>query len=279
MSTTYNIEETERWRESLDTSLRTEMGWLALAGLFWLEEGVNSVGSDPNCDVILPEGKAAARVAVLVRHGSIVTLVPVQNTGMRVNGVEATEQILQDDMAGQTPDYVELGDLTFVVIKRGELYGIRLWDRGHPQRTNFAGRRWFPIREDMCVVGHFMPHEPPRPIEITNILGDIEEMQAAGRVEFELAGQQHSLEALSSKGEQLFIIMRDASSGQATYAMGRFLMSAAPQAGLVTLDFNRAYNPPCAFTTFATCPMPPRENHLLIAIEAGERMPDKNVDR
>lgn len=272
MTIQYNHEETEYWREQLDASLRTETGWLALAGLFWLNEGPNSVGSDPDCDVALPTGKAAAHVATLMRQGSTVTLLPEGVSGLRVNAVAAVEQVLKDDVPGPA-DQLELGDLTFIVIKRGERYGIRLWDRNHPQRTSFAGRRWYPMREEMCVSGRFSPHEPPRPIEITNILGDVEEMQAAGSVEFVLAGQQQRLEALSTKSEQLFFILRDQSSGQSTYGMGRFLISDAPQDGLVTLDFNRAYNPPCAFTVYATCPMPPRENHLPIAIEAGELAP------
>lgn len=267
----YDTEATLRWRESQDANLRTETGWLALAGLFWLSEGANTVGSDPGCDIVLPEAKAPEWVATLVRHADTIRLVP-EVEGIHVNAEPASERVLQDDAGGQKPDMVEIGDLSFIIIKRGERYGVRLWDRTHERRTSFAGRRWYPINEDMCVQGRFTAYEPPRPIEISNILGDVEEMQAAGSVEFELAGQKQSLEALSTKGEQLFIILRDMTSGQSSYGMGRFLVTDGPQDGAVMLDFNRVYNPPCAFTDFATCPMPPRQNHLPIAIEAGELM-------
>jgi uncharacterized protein (DUF1684 family) len=173
--------------------------------------------------------------------------------------------------ATKDPTTITVGDLSLRVIKRGERYGIRLWDKNSPRRRAFAGLRWFPVRESYRVTARLVPHQGPKEIPIVNILGDVVKMTSPGILLFELGGRAHSLEPVVAEGGKLFIMFRDLTSGRSTYGAGRFLYADAPVNGQVTLDFNQAINPPCAFTPYATCPLPPRQNHLTVAIEAGER--------
>jgi uncharacterized protein (DUF1684 family) len=262
-------DEILRWRADMEARLRNEDGWLALAGLFWLHEGQNSVGADPASDVVLPAGKAPGRLATLRREGQQVWLEPQPGAGLLVNGEPATERELRSD-ASKPYDTLAIGDLSFFVIKRGERIGVRLRDRAHPRRTTFEGRRWYAVQEQYRVWGQLVRHDPPRTIAIPNILGDTELQDNPGAIEFTLQGQTLRLEATDIGSRQLFIIFRDQTSGVTTYGPGRFLTAAVNDDGVVDLDFNRAYSPPCAFTDYATCPLPPRENHLPLAIEAGE---------
>jgi uncharacterized protein (DUF1684 family) len=166
-------------------------------------------------------------------------------------------------------DLITLGDLTMVLIRRGTRHAIRLWDRRSPARQAFSGRRWYPLREAYRLTAHFVPHDPPHTLAVPNILGETEQRLSPGYAAFTINGQAHSLDAVT-EGEELFFIFRDQTAGDTTYAAGRFLKAAFPQHGQITIDFNRAYSPPCAFTAFATCPLPPPGNHLPVRIEAGE---------
>jgi len=156
-----------------------------------------------------------------------------------------------------------------IVIQRGARYGIRLWDNQSPARLNFAGTRWFPVKESYRVTAQFTSYPQPKMIPILNILGDTEPTPSPGFAMFELEGKQCRLEPVL-EGDQLFFMYKDATSGKETYPAGRFLYTALPADGKVVLDFNQAHNPPCAFTPYATCPLPPKQNHLSVAVEAGE---------
>jgi uncharacterized protein (DUF1684 family) len=259
----------EQWQAQMEASLRDADGWLALAGLFWLEEGQNSVGTDEACAIVLPIGSAPAQVGSFVREGARVTLHALPEVALHVNGEPATIRELRDDMSGGS-DLVTIGTLTMFVIKRGDRYGIRLRDSASPERQSFTGRIWYPAQQEYVVAAQFVAHAQPQTLYVPTVLGDIEEYQSTGFVTFTLHGQECRL-VPAETGKQLFFIIRDATSGHSTYGVGRFLKTDLPHNGMVTLDFNRAYNPPCAFTTYAICPMPPRENHLTVAIAAGER--------
>jgi uncharacterized protein (DUF1684 family) len=262
--------DVQRWRDSMEASLLADDGWLALAGLFWLNEGANSVGADQDSNVALPKGSAPARVAVLQRKGQQVTLLPEPDAGLMVNGEPAVERELRPDMSG-SPDLVTLGSLTFFLITRGERIGVRLRDTNSPDRQSFEGRIWYPVMPEYQVMARFLADATPQTILVPNILGDMEEQQSPGVAEFSLNGETLRLRPTTSKGGRLFFILRDSTSGSETYGMGRFLYTDAPKDGEVVLDFNRLYSPPCAFTPFATCPLPPRENYLTVPIAAGER--------
>lgn len=271
-------EDTERyiaaikaWRREMEASLRAEDGWLALVGLFWLPEGESSIGGDPACAVALPPDAAPAYVGSLLREGQRVILRAAPGAPITVNGEPATERELRSDADG-TPDLLQVGRLSLSLIRRGERLGIRVRDPQSPQRRTFAGRRWFPVDPAYRVTAQFEPHSPPRSVSVENVLGDSEERANPGRLRFVLQGQELSLEAFAAN-DRFFIVFRDASAGAETYEAARFLYTAAPGDGPVELDFNKAYNPPCAFSSYTTCPLPLRENILPLRVAAGELLP------
>jgi hypothetical protein len=181
--------------------------------------------------------------------------------------MDGTTRALRTD-TDSSPDIVTLGSLTMFVIERGGRYGIRLKDRNSRFRKEFTGLDYFPLDESYRVQARFVPE--PRKIPVLNILGQTEEMPSPGHVEFELAGRTLRLTPVQDSPDKLFFIFRDLTSGRETYGSGRFLYTNMPKAGRVELDFNKAYNPPCAFTPFATCPLPPKENRLPVRLAAGE---------
>jgi uncharacterized protein (DUF1684 family) len=260
--------EIESWRRRMEASLRADRGWLTLAGLFWLNEGANRFGTSPDNEIMLPGESAPAHAGSLVFHAGTVTLHAAAASGVTVNGQPATVVRLRSD-ADAAPDLVAVGDLTMLVIQRGKRHAIRMWDRRSPARAAFAGRHWRPVNEAYRLTARFMPHDPPRTVPVPNILGETEQRLSPGYAIFSINGQEHSLDAVT-EGDELFFIFRDQTAGDSSYPAGRFLKAALPQNGQITLDFNRAYSPPCAFTAFATCPLPPPRNHLPLRIEAGE---------
>jgi uncharacterized protein (DUF1684 family) len=261
-------DDVRRWRTSMEASLRAEDSWLTLIGLFWLQEGANRFGSAPENEIVLPAGKAPTIAGSFELAGGEVWLRTAGDAPVLVNGQPSADIPLRADADG-APDFVTLGDLEMFVIRRGDRFAIRARDRNHPARAAFSGRRWYTVDDAYCVTAAFAPHAAPTTFSILTVLGTVEERHSPGSLTFELRGQQHRLDALV-EGDQLFIIFRDQTSGATTYPAGRYLKAALPLDGAVTLDFNRAYSPPCAFTDFATCPLPPPQNRLSILVEAGE---------
>jgi uncharacterized protein len=256
------------WRADMESGLRANDGWLTLIGLFWLEPGRNRFGAAPDNPIALPAGKAPDVAGSFELLDGAVLLHVADGAPVLVNSRPAGVMPLRTDADGE-PDLVTLGDLTMFVIRRGDRFAIRARDRSNPARAEFAGRHWFPIDEAYCVAARFTPHAAPTTFAIQTILGTVEDRDSPGRLTFALGGQEHRLDALV-EGDKLFIIFRDQTSGETTYPAGRYLKAAMPRDGVVTLDFNRAYSPPCAFTDFATCPLPPPQNRLPIRVEAGE---------
>jgi uncharacterized protein (DUF1684 family) len=266
------LKELEQWRKGREARLKSENGWLTLVGLSWLTEGENAFGSDPSNPVPFPEKKAAAKAGLFVLEHGRVRVKPFAGAGLSLNGKPVEEQILKCDAEGK-PDVLSLGELSFFVIKRGDRFGIRVKDSQSPVRLGFKGIESFPADPKYLVVAEFVPYATPKDIEIPTVLGTSETMQSPGYVKFKLHGKNLTLEPVieDPKEPQLFFIFRDKTSGKMTYPAGRFLYSEMPKDGKVILDFNRSYNPPCAFTSFATCPLPPPQNRLPIAIKAGEK--------
>jgi len=263
-------EEVAAWRQMMDESLRRENGWLALAGLFWLEEGVNAFGSDPANVVIVP-GDVAAHLGVFRLTAGTVTLHVGPEADVRINGEKAQEAVLQPDSSG-SPTMVTVGQVTMMVLQREALYAIRLWDNGRSQPHTFPGRQWYPLQVDYCLMATFTPYGASEVLTLTRSQGaDFEELPV-GYVNFNLDGQELSFIALQGESKLLFLPFKDATSGQGTYKGGRYLRAELPQNGLTTVDFNLAYHPPCTFTPYALCTLPPRQNWLDIAIEAGEHL-------
>jgi hypothetical protein len=260
-------ESIRSWRAKQEAELKSEGGWLTVVGLFWLRPGLNSVGADPSSDIVLPAGIAPDRVGT-VEFNDGKTLLHVA-TGVTVlhNGAPVSKLEMAPDTSKKA-DVVSVGELTMLVIKRGERYGIRVKHNNSKQRREFAGLRWFPIRERFRITADFVVHDQPRSIPIANVLGDTNMMLSPGCATFVIAGRKQRLEPVL-EDERLLFIFRDPTSGKSTYPAGRFLYTEKPKDGKVILDFNQAVNPPCAFTSFATCPLPPRQNRLNVAIAAG----------
>jgi len=258
------------WRQEKERSLRAEEGWLSLAGLLWLGEGENLAGSGAGCPIRLPEGAAPELVGTFDVDGGEVVFRAAPGVAATSGGERVESLVMRPDTSGAATKIL-VGRLTMALIRRGARLAIRVWDRGSPARESFPARNWFPIRQAFRFEARFQPAEPPRLLRITNVLGDTDEVQSPGCAVFTHNGQEFRLFPSEVEDEEMFFIFHDLTSGKTTYPAGRYLYTALPSKGVVLLDFNRAYNPPCAFTPYATCPLPPEENHLPIAIEAGER--------
>lgn len=264
-------QEIQDWRKAREARLAAEGGWLTVIGLDWLEEGDNRFGSGPGHPVKFPDGKGPATAGVLRLAKGVVTVLPDPAAGITLDGQPLAERVLRTDADGK-PDVLRLGSLAFHVIKRGDRFGVRLKDADAEARRTFKGVPAFPVQESAKVLGTFVPYDPPKAIAIPNVLGAVERMPCPGRVEFRFGGRKLSLEPVLEPGsKELFFIFRDATSGRQTYPAGRFLYAEPAKDGKVLLDFNKAVNPPCAFTAFATCPLPPRQNWLPVAVRAGEK--------
>ena len=258
----------EHWRQQRETALKSDSGWLTLAGLFWLKEGSNTVGTDRDNDFVLPKGSAPGKVGAFEFHNGRTDFQAAPGVEVTVNGKVATRAELKPDSSG-SPDVLRVRDLTMYVIQRGDRYGIRLKDKNGEVLKKFTGTQWYPVKEQFRVIAKFVPYNPPRKIAVPNILGQVDEEAAPGYALFTIKGHECRLVPIR-EGDVLFFIFKDATSGKETYPAGRFLYADLPRDGAVILDFNKAVNPPCAFTPYATCPLPPKENRLPIAIEAGE---------
>ncbi len=250
--------EIERWRAARENQLKAEDGWLSVAGLFWLKEGGNSVGSDPACDIALPEGAAP-------RHAGIVTM----NRGrVRIAIANGPASELYSDTSGRQ-NVISIGRLKLLLISRGGRYAIRLKDNESAMRKNFTGLRWYPVDERWRIRAKFVAYPQPRKLVFNTVAGVKEEMPNPGYASFVQGGKEYRLDA-AVEGSGLFFVFRDGTSNKTTYGGARFLNTEAPRNGTVILDFNRAVNPPCAFTPYATCPLPPPQNRLKLPITAGE---------
>jgi uncharacterized protein (DUF1684 family) len=254
----------------LDDSLRRENGWLALAGLFWLEGGENTFGSDPASAVVLP-GNVPAHLGTFRLTAGTITLNVTPAADVRIHGEKVQEAVLQPD-SSSSPTMVTVGQVVMMVIQRESVYAIRIWDNGRAERHTFPGRQWYPLQDSYRLPATFTPYETSETLTLTRSQGaDFEELPA-GYVNFNLNGQELSFLALRDESNSLFLPFKDATNGQSTYKGGRYLRAELPQNGLTTIDFNRAYHPPCTFTPYAVCTLPPRQNRLDIAIEAGEHL-------
>ena len=268
------VTEIEQWRAKREERLKADGGWLTVTGLFWLKDGPNTLGSAPGSDMVLP-APAPAKTAVIDFTNGKATVRVEPGAAVTSGGKPVTTMPLRADTAEGGPDTLVLGPLSLTVIERGGRYGIRLKDNDAKQRREFAGLTWYPVSESHRVVARFVPHPTPKTIAIANVLGQEDQQPSPGSAVFTIAGKEVRLDPIleSPDAKQLFFIFRDATAPRDTYPAGRYLYTDLPKDGVVTLDFNKAYSPPCAFTAFATCPLPPPQNRLPIRIEAGEKKP------
>jgi hypothetical protein len=267
--------ELARWRSERAATLAEDDGWLSVVGLFWLEEGQTSFGSGPDIGIPLRPPLPELAGHLELRDGSVrVWLAPEVEAGLEM-GADGW-RALRSDAAGE-PDRLRFGEQRLYVIDRGGRLGVRLIDGAAPARERFEGLAWYPPGEEWRIRGRFVRHPEPRTLSIADVTGGTIRYESPGVVAFEVEGREVELHPVLSGregSERLFFIFRDATSGRETYGAGRFMYAPLPEDDVVELDFNRAYSPPCAFTAYATCPLPPRVNWLDVAIEAGEKDPE-----
>ena len=268
------VKEIEKWRGERETNLKKETGWLTVAGLFWLKEGTNTVGAGEKFDVRLTDNFKPGKFGEIeFMKGEAVlkveTGVEAQSDGRSISAPVA----LVSDEKGK-PTEIRTGTQTFYLIKRDERFGIRLKDSNSEARRNFKGLHWFPIDESYRVTARLEPWPEPKEIKVPNVLGGNFNMKSPGLLKFKVKGKECSLQPVLEDDGTLFIIFGDASNQGETYKSGRFLYAEKPVNGEVVLDFNKAENPPCAFTPYATCPLPPAGNKLEVEINAGEKRYD-----
>lgn len=273
-------EEIAAWQANRATRLKAEGGWLSVVGLNWLKEGDNRFGSDRANDIVFPKGPA--RGGTLRLQKGAVTLIPDPAADLRIEGQPAGQVRMSPDTS-EKPTTVTSGPLSFFMIDRGGKIGLRLKDNEAPGRKDFKGLEYYPVDPAWKFEARFEAYQPAKVIPIQNIVGMVDKLPSPGALVFSVAGKEYRVDPVLEEGsDELFIIFRDTTSGRETYGAGRYLYAKMPAAGgAVTLDFNKAYNPPCAFTDFATCPLPPLQNRLDLAVTAGEKKyeghPDKTV--
>jgi len=266
------IQQINEWHTKRVERLKEKDSWLSLAGLYWLNEGENSFGSDKSNDIVFPKGKAADFMGWFDLNNGEVKIRLKPGVNITSNDQPITEMILQNDNT-KAPTILKYKSLSWFVIKRQDKYGIRLKDSEHPEFERFAGVDRFDVCPDWKIPANFIPYDPAKTIEIPTVLGTIVKDQSPGYLQFEINGEIHQLDPMGKiTSKNLFLIFADKTNGEETYGAGRFLSVKFPHPdSTIYIDFNKAYNPPCAFTKYATCPLPPKDNQLKIEVTAGEK--------
>lgn len=262
--------EIEAWHANQIVSLKSETGWLNLIGLYWLKEGGNSFGSGIVMDFNLENEKYPMEIGTFFLEGGRVYFEP-KVMGVESEGVVVEEKTLIFDPDSKTNKSLYFESLHWVIIKRSDAFGVRLRDYEADAVNNFEGVEQYPIDLSWRIEAEFIPYESSKTIAITNVLGQTTPNPTPGYLEFQIGGKTFTLDALDGE-EELFLIFADETSGRDTYGGGRYIyVKKADASGKVIIDFNKAYNPPCVYTPHATCPLPPRQNILDVAITAGHR--------
>jgi uncharacterized protein len=260
------------WRAQQEARLKADDGWLTVVGLHWLKEGENRVGSNASFEAPLPKS-APDRVGTITVKGGKVRFKPAAGVAVSLNGKPAAETELKPDTTPQY-DVLAVGRVKFFVIQREDKFGVRVKDNDSAARREFSGLRWYPVDLSWRIQAKYVPWDKPHAVTFETTVGVKERDESPGCVSFQRNGKQYTMEPVVD-GRQLWFA--DATSGKTTYGASRFLYAERPREGVrkngvVEIDFNRAENPPCVFTDFATCPLPPPSNRLALAVTAGEQM-------
>ncbi len=264
--------DNQLWREQRLTELLTPEGWTSLVGLHWLELKAHYIGSGSTSGIRLAMGPP--RMGLVTREGDAVWFAPEPGVSLQVDGQPLKGRIRFYSDRDEVPTRITFDDGKGVLslIKRGERYALRLKHADAPARTQFGNLTYWPADPSWRITARFVPHDVNKTLPIVDITGLTTEQANAGALEFERDGRTWRLEALGEPGRPLMVIFADRSNGRGSYSAGRYLDLDAPnERSEVVIDFNRAYNPPCAFTPFATCPLPPPENRLDMVVVAGEQ--------
>ena len=268
--------EIEAWRAARVSRLTAEDGWPTVVGLFWLEDGENRIGSAKDNAIVLPASTPPHLGSIVVDKGRA-TLRPLEagvgaGRDLTADGEAVSEPRVLASDAADAATHVRTGSVLFYVIERAGKLAVRVKDSQSPARRDFHGLEYFPIDPSWRLEARFEPYDPPRAISVPNVLGHQDSERSPGALVFERAGQTYRLDPVLERGEtDYFVIFGDATNGKDTYGAGRFLYVKPPVDGKTIIDFNKAYNPPCVFTDYATCPLPPAQNRMKARVEAGEK--------
>jgi uncharacterized protein len=263
--------EVDQWYANRIEELKAPNGWLNLIGLLWLKDGINTFGSDSKNDVVFPDGKIIAKAGYFLVKENTVSMEAIAEANITFQGAPVKTLILFHPDSTRAP-IVEYQSLRWNVIKRDDKFGIRLRDLSHPDVQSFKGIERYTVNVDWRCHAKFAESKSDKTIEITNVLGQTTAQKSPGTLAFKIGNKEYELDVLEGNKEEFFVIFGDATNAKETYGAGRFIYVRRPDSnGDTIIDFNKAYNPPCAFTEFATCPLPPKQNVLPVEIKAGEK--------
>jgi uncharacterized protein (DUF1684 family) len=269
------IAENDAWRAKHEADYRRE--WVTIAGLHFLHDGAQAAGSASANEIVLPAG-APATLGRFVLEGTTVRFEPASGADVQLKGDPVTAPVvLKDDESGPG-DELTMGSVKAVVHASGTRRSLRVWDPDGPLARGFKGFTWFPVQLDYRVTGRFIPDAEAKKLKVTNTFGDLDTYSTQGVVEFTLQGKTLRLRPFTTRPKRFYFVFKDASSGDETYGAARFLYADLRDDGTAVLDFNQAYNPPCAFNPYTTCPIPLPENRLPVKVLAGERAYPEHVE-
>ena len=265
--------EVRLYREARVARLTAPNGWLTLVNKTWIDEGVSTMGGDPDCTIALPPDRAPPHLGTFTRAGLAVRFDASPGVEALVRGAPVRSLVLRAE-ADSSAERIAIGSLSIELIRRGDDLAVRVRDADHPARRSFAGIPSYPADPSFWIPASFEADSALVRVPLTDSDGRPQLATSVGLATFEVGGSRCRLRLFDEDaGRQLFILFGDATNRDETYGAGRFLYASNPVAGRVILDFNKAFNPPCAFTAFAACPLPPPENRLAVRIEAGEKRP------
>jgi uncharacterized protein len=266
--------ELRKWRKDYADELYKPNGWLSLVALEWLQDGDTTVGSAPDNKIKLQH--IPAHLGTLRQHGGHVEVITTSlDTTLKLDGKPFTGGLLNPD-DDVHPSELVYNDVRMTVIHRGDKYFLRVKDAMSPTRLHFTGLKWYPDEPQYSVTAKWVPYPTPKPVKIMNVLGQLTPDTTPGYAEFTIAGKTYRLEPMGADKDGMEFVFRDLTSKTTTDGAGRFLDTDAPSNGLtspgtVVLNFNKAHNPPCGYTPYATCPLPTEQNRLAVGIPAGEK--------
>lgn len=274
MPTPDYINELDIFRKKSEDRLKSPDGWLSVVGLYWLNEGQITIGSANENKVILPNSAPEKLGVISLNNKAEASIKFTNNQAVTLDEAPVklnTSYILRDD-SSEEPTKIKVGAVSFFLIKRKNGVGVRIKDTQAEARLKFKSKEWFPPQKDFIITADWIPHIEPKKILVPDVIGNLNEELSPGFARFQFNGETVELHP-TLEGDLLFFVFRDQTSGRETYGASRFLYTDQAKNGKLLLDFNKAVNPPCAFTKYATCPMPPLENIMKIAIGAGEKAP------
>lgn len=273
LSSSDYIDSIVTWQQDRAKELTSPDGWLALAGRYWLKEGEQSFGSDRSNQIIFPRGTCPDTIGYILLRDNQVSIRILEGIDVKCEGESVKEVHMMTDRNG-SPTYLTLGSLKWHIIRRGQRFALRLIDHESDNLKRFKGLEYFPVDPSWRIQANFIPYDPPKQLLIATVIGTVDTMLAPGYLSFNVGKKSCQLDPVQEAGaSSLFVIFADETTGVETYGGGRFMDVSLPdESGHTVIDFNKAYNPPCAFTEFATCPLPPDQNKLPVRGTAGEKV-------